>query len=165
MTTVVATSPFTYAGQYRFAGEVFTLGGHVGDASLLSVGYVREYVSAADAAEVEDDEGRRFAAAAHLDAARAHQAQLETEERERSHARRVVDDQFARQEAALAEERRAHRGGVWQCPPTPALGGCGATIPVANIDEHIASHSGDARVTLAAAHSAEHARARSTVTR
>ena len=152
-TNVVATRVFTYAGTQRFVGEVFELGGHIGDAGLLAVGYVGEHIAAPEADEVEDDDGRTFVSAAHRDRARVDAAQMGQEERERVEGRRDHEARAAARDARLAEERRVH-GAVWYCPQ--ASGGCGLPYNVGEIEKHISGHHSPERNRIEREHQAQH---------
>ena len=152
---VVATKPFTYAGTYRFAGEVFALGGYTNDSALEAVGYVRPFEPSGD--EVEDAEGRQFITERHAELALAHQAERDAEQRAKAAARAQVEGRFEERERALAEEQRVHRSGKWDCPSAVDIGGCGRPVSLGGIERHIAQHAEPNRSRIRAEHDAQHA--------
>ena len=154
MSEVVATRPFDYGGTYRYSGEVFALGGHLGDASLLEVGYLREYEPTGD--ETEDDEGRVFQSEQHVETARAHRVEMLAEREAKSKAKSEAEESFNARDAQVAEERSVH-GWTWQCPSSPEIGGCGRPVPVAQIISHIRRHHEPARSNIFTVHEASHA--------
>ena len=157
MPEVIATRPFDYAGTYRYSGEVFELGGHIGDAALLEIGYLVEYESTGD--ETEDDEGRVFRSERHAELAREHCAQMLAEREAKAEAKSNAEERFNARDALIVEERAVH-GYTWQCPGHPDIGGCGLPVPVANIAAHIQRHYEPARSRIAAEHEAAHATTR-----